>query len=197
YIKGNLNKVADALSWYYQFDNWDEAPLVQHYMFTDVRLDPKHEDLPWERHLEIKNKEHLATLRERIKEWEQVAAVMVDHPEEDDVTPALDRSDNPTVYDSLASGTDLKTATQLELKTLIRVGYAQDKLFSKIMKQPGDHPSFKVEDRLVWTKNKGGVRVLCIPSAPLKDGTLHGQIINQAHCIIGHFGPTKMAEYVQ
>jgi hypothetical protein len=32
YVKGKLNKVADALSRYYQFDSWDDAPLVQHYV---------------------------------------------------------------------------------------------------------------------------------------------------------------------
>ncbi|KAF8226829.1 hypothetical protein L208DRAFT_1299891 [Tricholoma matsutake] len=150
YIKGNLNKVVDALSQYYQFDNWDEAPLVQHYVFADVRLDPKHEDLPWERHLEIKN-------------W------MADHPEEGDVSPAPDRGYNPMIYDSLASGTDLMVhlSDPDPWDEDIWVGYAQDKLFSKIMKQPGDHPGFEVSDGLVWMKNRGGVRVLCVPS-PLR-----------------------------
>jgi len=56
YVKGKLNKVVDALSHYYQFDLWDDAPLVQHYIFADVRLDPEHKDLPWDRCLEIKNR---------------------------------------------------------------------------------------------------------------------------------------------
>ena len=56
HVKGKLNKAADALSCYYQFNQWDEALLVQHYVFVDVRLDPDHEDLPWDRHLEIRNK---------------------------------------------------------------------------------------------------------------------------------------------
>jgi hypothetical protein len=55
YIKGKLNKVADALSCYYQFDSWEDAPLVQHYVFTAVRLDPNHEDLLWDQLLEIRN----------------------------------------------------------------------------------------------------------------------------------------------
>ena len=55
YVKGKLNKVVDALSCYYQFDSWDDAPLVQHYIFADVHLDPNHEDLPWDRHLKLKN----------------------------------------------------------------------------------------------------------------------------------------------
>src|SRR6516164_4772842 len=55
YIKGKLNKVVDALSRYYEQDSWEDAPLVHHYVFTDARLDPNHEDLPWEQHLELKN----------------------------------------------------------------------------------------------------------------------------------------------
>jgi hypothetical protein len=55
YIKGKLNKVADALSHYYQFVSWDDAPLVQHYIFTDICLNPNHEDLLWDWHLKIKN----------------------------------------------------------------------------------------------------------------------------------------------
>jgi hypothetical protein len=55
YIKGKLNKVADALSRYYQFNSWEDALLVQHYVFADVRLDPNHKDLPWDRLLEIKH----------------------------------------------------------------------------------------------------------------------------------------------
>src|SRR5882757_7394995 len=91
YIKGKLNKVADALSRYYQFDSWEDAPLVQHYVFADVRLDPNHEDLPWDRLLEIRNRtvetrsaaaqqkrvgEQLRALRERIEERETTAAKM-------------------------------------------------------------------------------------------------------------------------
>jgi Reverse transcriptase (RNA-dependent DNA polymerase)/RNase H-like domain found in reverse transcriptase len=55
YVKGKLNKVADALSHYHQFNSWDDTPLVQHYVFADIHLDPNHEDLPWDWHLEMKN----------------------------------------------------------------------------------------------------------------------------------------------
>ena len=55
YSKGKINKVVDTLPHYYQFDSWDDAPLVKHYVFADVRLDLEHEDLPWGRCLEIKN----------------------------------------------------------------------------------------------------------------------------------------------
>ena len=102
YVKGKLNKVADTLSRYYQFDSWDDAPLVQHYVFADVRLDPNHEDLPWDRHLKLKNRvietrsaasqkrrigEQLRALRERIEERESAAQRMKASAEGEDSPP--------------------------------------------------------------------------------------------------------------
>jgi hypothetical protein len=55
YVQEKLNKVADALSCYYKHNFWQDAPLMHHYIFADARLDPEHEDFPWERHLKIKN----------------------------------------------------------------------------------------------------------------------------------------------
>ena len=48
YIKSTLNKVADVLSQYYEHDYWTEVPELQDYVNADVRLDPEHDDLPWE-----------------------------------------------------------------------------------------------------------------------------------------------------
>jgi hypothetical protein len=36
YIKGEWNKVADALSWYYEHDYWTEVPELQDYVNTDI-----------------------------------------------------------------------------------------------------------------------------------------------------------------
>ena len=48
YVKGSLNKVADALSRYFKHDYWTEVPELQDYVNADVRLDPEHDDLPLE-----------------------------------------------------------------------------------------------------------------------------------------------------
>jgi len=53
YIKGTLNKVADALSRYYEHDYWINVPELHNYINTNVRLDPEHDDLPRERTLKI------------------------------------------------------------------------------------------------------------------------------------------------
>jgi len=49
YVKGETNLVADALSRYYESDNWDETKDTPQYVNADARLDPEGEDLPWDR----------------------------------------------------------------------------------------------------------------------------------------------------
>jgi hypothetical protein len=46
YVKGKTNLVADALSRYYESDNWDESQDAPQYVNADARLDPEGEDLP-------------------------------------------------------------------------------------------------------------------------------------------------------
>ena len=47
YVKGDTNLVADALSRYYESDNWDESQDAPQYVNMDAQLDPEGEDLPW------------------------------------------------------------------------------------------------------------------------------------------------------
>jgi hypothetical protein len=56
YVKGELNKVADVLSRYYEHDYWTEVPEIQDYINADIRLDPDHDDLPKERLFEVEEK---------------------------------------------------------------------------------------------------------------------------------------------
>ena len=49
YVKGETNLVADALSRYYENDEWDESSDGSLYVNADIRLDPDGEDLPWAR----------------------------------------------------------------------------------------------------------------------------------------------------
>jgi hypothetical protein len=216
YIKGKLNKVADALSRYYQFNSWEDAPLVQHYVFADVRLDPNHEDLPWDRLLEIKHRtietrsaaaqqkqvgDQLRALREHIEERETIAANMAVGSREHEVesTALVNPGDDPTVFESQARGPDLHVhmSEHEPLNNDIEKGYTHDKVFQKIFEKPEDHPGFQIWENFVWMKNRGGEDVLCVPVSASKDTTLHGCIIEQAHSIVGHFGPLKTAEYIR
>jgi len=79
----------------------------------------------------------------------------------------------------------------------IREGYVNDKVFKKVLEKPEDHPDFSIRDKFIWRKNRGGEDVLCVPTSNSKGTTLHGRIIEQAHTIVGHFGPLKTSEYIR
>jgi len=53
YIKGELNKIADCLSRYYESDTVGETHNINEYVRADTRIDPEGEDLPLERHQEV------------------------------------------------------------------------------------------------------------------------------------------------
>lgn len=72
-----------------------------------------------------------------------------------------------------------------------------DNLLSKILDKPNEHPRFEVHDSLVFTRNKHGNTVLCIPTIIYKDKRVTGQVIDQAHNIIGHKGTQKTLEYIR
>ena len=76
-------------------------------------------------------------------------------------------------------------------------GYAKDKLLCKVVGEREQYASFRHEDGLVYTTNRGGHEVLCIPRVVTKDYSLTAIVINQAHTILGHFGAQKTADYIR
>ena len=124
---------------------------MHHYVFADMRLDLEHEDLPWERHLEIKNQvikvrselaqrkqvqEQLAALHECSEECDTLMAAIAAAAEEEREknSPTVPQKDNPTVFKSRAKGPDLHVHISKEdsLDADILAGYIADKIFSKI-----------------------------------------------------------------
>jgi len=56
YIKGELNKVADCLSRYFENDMSNDVHELHEYVQVDRRIDPDGEDLPRERYQEVVEK---------------------------------------------------------------------------------------------------------------------------------------------
>ncbi|KAG6883505.1 hypothetical protein C0995_012191, partial [Termitomyces sp. Mi166 len=56
YVKGELNKVADCLSQYFESDTPDDVHNVYDYVQADKRIDPEGEDLPLHRFHKIVEK---------------------------------------------------------------------------------------------------------------------------------------------
>ncbi|KAH7904833.1 hypothetical protein BJ138DRAFT_1018573, partial [Hygrophoropsis aurantiaca] len=79
----------------------------------------------------------------------------------------------------------------------VQLGYPVDKTLSKVLDKPSEHAAFALRDGLLYSKNHGGEEVLCIPRAVSKGKSIPGIIIEQAHMVLGHFGPNKTADYIR
>jgi hypothetical protein len=216
-VKGSLNKVADALSRYYESDTWYDTHPPNDYVNADERLDRDNEDLPIDRIKEIESDgvathalRVIGTLERRrsqrlLNKREQrdldAAKLSVGMPlieEKDSVPEASD--DNPTVLESRARGSNLRKYVfdaKPSLMQAIKDGYVTDPLFSKILKAPGDHPAFLVKDGFIWTRNRQKEVVLCVPVTVVNTRTARGLILEQGHEVVGHFGAQRTADYVR
>jgi hypothetical protein len=76
---------------------------------------------------------------------------------------------DPTVSKSLGHLPDLCPRIKGDCSILkeIETGYALDPLYSKVLENINHHKSFKIIDGLLYTHNRAGASVLCIPSVIL------------------------------
>jgi hypothetical protein len=176
YVKGQKNKVADALSRYYQSDHADEQHPLHEYVNANTRLDRELDHLPRERveeHLCMHAMHSETTIAEMQEAQHDEAARM--NPASSNMAEAgssrseqtLDLakdSNNPTVYDSVAVP-PLKVHVEggPSLETAIREAYASDSLFKLILAKPDEHPVFTVQEGFIYVQNKVHDKVLCVP----------------------------------
>ncbi|RPD72494.1 hypothetical protein L226DRAFT_424841, partial [Lentinus tigrinus ALCF2SS1-7] len=79
----------------------------------------------------------------------------------------------------------------------VKTGYEADPLFSKILEAPQDHKRFTLRDGFIYTTNRCGEEVLCLPRAKFKNKTTTQIVLDQAHETIGHYGAQCTAEYIR
>ena len=70
-------------------------------------------------------------------------------------------------------------------------------MYAAIIKDPKDHPTFQIQDGLIWTKNRAKEIVLCVPNAKYGEQSIRGVILEQAHRTVGHYGPQRTADYAR
>jgi hypothetical protein len=78
----------------------------------------------------------------------------------------------------------------------IHKGYPDDKVFRKILPKVDRHLMFSMKNRMIWAQNRGGEDAVCVPSTRSQDMTLRTRIIDQAHQVVGHFGPQQTIDYI-
>jgi len=61
----------------------------------------------------------------------------------------------------------------------------------------GTHPSFEMKNKIIYTKNRGGEDIVCIPSTMSAEMTLRTRILDQAHQVVGHYGPQRTSDYIR
>ena len=68
-------------------------------------------------------------------------------------------------------------------------GYATDLFFQLVTEKVGMNPSFGNRKGIIWTQNRGGEDIVCISSTNSMNTMLRMRIIEQAHQVVGHYGP--------
>jgi len=144
YVKGKVNKVADALSRYYEHD----LPELHDFVNADVHLDREHDNIPWDHFREIKNKViknrvcrnhnaklqvELTVLQERLEDRDVIAAEMAaaqNEEEKQDAPPPI-VGDDPTIFESHAKGENLREQMMNKdsFDKDVQEGYQSDAVF--------------------------------------------------------------------
>jgi len=106
--------------------------------------------------------------------------------------------EDPSIFESQVKGVNLHELTfQMDTFEEDKVkGYTTDPFFKKVIKKMGACPSFKTENKIIYTKNRGGEDVVCVPSTMLTDMTLRTKILDQAHQVVGHYSPQRTSDYI-
>ncbi|GJE94878.1 hypothetical protein PsYK624_110540 [Phanerochaete sordida] len=224
YVKGVSNKVADSFSRYFSSDLLDEVHHFEDYVNVDTRLDPSGEDLPLHRIEELRamqvgpSERQTARPRTCLFTRQQLEARHAEAQQMADATaaaepvvgpeldyPSVAATGSPTIAPSSDSSNPdgdeaplpAALGTHSELLDVAKAGYATDATFAKVLKAPKEYRTFVVEDGLIYSSNRLGQRVLCLPRTKLGKQSLSGAVIAAAHAIVGHFGTRKTSEYLR
>src|SRR3984957_12899869 len=143
----------------------DNHPLYD-YVMVDALLDPEGEDLPWIRMIEVRAMTRSRTLRENPEECNMITESL-DSPITNGMASndAEESDEDPTIIGSLSNGPELRLHVEKTADFIkkVKTGYCHDQLFSKIVTEISRHSAFSLRDGLLYTTNRGGHEVLCIP----------------------------------
>ena len=221
YIKSNLNKVVDCLLRYYENNSSKDMHMYDEYVHADACIDPTGEDLPalWvkettDRVIELQvmqdQTQRSKQLCERQEQREIDAVEMMEAGEAqgEEISRAPIEKQKMRKNPHVPQGESNMTLANMifhapnnakpnrfednEFKQHVKQEYKNDKLLLLVVEKPKDYPAFAVRGELVWKKNLQGDEVLCLP----RDRQLIGDILTQAHEMVGHFESQRTDEYV-
>ena len=211
YVEGTENRVVDCLSRYYDDGGGEIAPEESvEWANADAQLDPEGDDLPHDRWQELclsamitrgkRPRQPNGVLDEPREARRVEAEEMADHAERSKEDNLIKGSgDDPNLLESAGNSPDLPRQLQDNegLQAAITAGYQTDPVLSKVWDDPGHHATFQLRDNLMYTDNRGGEEVLCVPHTKAKGDTVIAMIIAQAHQMLGHLGAQRTMDYIR
>ncbi len=195
YIEGHKNKVADALSQYYDSSKDDDI----HYddlVSADIKIDKNGEDLPLNRSEEAKK---LLCDTKRYTGFTTVSvsdSVELHQVEADTIDPPIKHIGRSKLLLTELLGLSNPLISDVALLSSIRLGYSSDKSWTEVLRTPEHFSQFCLSDSLILHMNDSGDSALVIPNIIHKGEGVRGIIIENAHKIIGHFGYQKTITYI-
>ena len=188
YLKGEKNKVADSLSRYYASDKPGETHDISAYVNADSRLDPEGEDLTIARTAELfafRVGTPIDTSQdERVRDHIEQRAV-----EAEQLSANKEMSITPDI--------NLKSEAVKNVFKAITRAYRNDRFFAKIWSHPERVRKFSRHKELLWTNDRAGNRVVCVPGGLLQGKSIRAIIIDACHQTVGHSGNSRTAKYVR
>ena len=167
---------------------------------ADSQLDPEGKDLPWNCVVKFcAMTTHSHGLCKATPERDSLANDLAVHipplelPESD---PG--NGDDPTIFKALSASPKLQKHVEEATDFLDKVkpGYKNDDLFCKVLEDKGKSSLFQYREGFLYTENRGGQEVLCIPRVVMKDYSLTAAVIKQAHTILGPYSAQKTTDYI-
>ncbi|TFY73752.1 hypothetical protein EWM64_g10260, partial [Hericium alpestre] len=184
-----------------KYDMKVHDPAGTEYANIDILLDPEGEDLSPAQITEIRAMQLCPQeLREQVPPRDTEAADLDCRACTSPLPTSASQAtvNDPHVVTALTDGPPLceRVEGNSDWTSLIKDRYTNDLFFGKVLSNMDSHPSFTLQDGLIWSKTRTGSEVLCIPEAVLNGRSIREIILDTAHTTIGHFGMQKTSEYV-
>ncbi|KAF8626390.1 hypothetical protein AX15_004888 [Amanita polypyramis BW_CC] len=190
YLKGEKNVVADALSRYFASNEPGKTHDVSAYVNADFRLDPERNDLTIARTAELIAFKVDAYPNSGRKE------LVCDHIEQRAVEAQQLSQDKETGVIEPPNINPLDGNFQSIFKTF-PAAYSKDKFLAHIWEHTDRFNKFMKQKDLLWTNNRMGLRVICVPDSLLKGKSLKGLVLEACHQTIGHLGAERTLKYAR
>ena len=195
HVAGDTNRVADALSRFYNSEDADAEHPPYDYVNADARLDPAGEELSNARVAELRAQRVADAKESREVEAAELAAGSASAPS--DPTGEVDL--DPTVGESAFSDHALNAIMQGQVDIVddVKRNYPNDALARKILAEPTHHALFVVRNGLIFHHPKPEMRVLYIPNGKVGKRKLVEIILDCVHQTIGHLGLRRTSDYTR